>query len=83
MTPSIIIYIQTGCLFSDEAAAWLDAQGIPYTERDINTDTTALTELETMETIVMPTIIVGREVVYGFAVDRLRRLLAMPSGNPT
>ena len=67
--------VQRGCLFSDEAIAWLSARGIPFVERDIGRDPGALRDLERLDTIVTPTILVGDEVIYGFDVDRLTGLL--------
>lgn len=42
MTPPMTLYIQRGCLFSDEAVAWLTKQRIPFTARDIEADPQAL-----------------------------------------
>ena len=67
--------VQRGCLFSDEAIAWLSAQGIPFVERDIGRDPDAPRDLERLDTIVTPTIFVGDEVIYGFDVDQVAGLL--------
>ena len=78
MTPPVTISIQRGCLFSDEATAWLTKQRIPFIEHDIEADPKAVAELEVLETFVTPTLVVGDEVIYGFDVDRLSSLVATP-----
>lgn len=82
MTLPITLYLQPGCLFSDEAAAWLTKWRIPFVPRDIEADPEALAELATFETLVTPTIVVGDEVIYGFDVERLRSLLERPAASP-
>ncbi len=75
MPKPLTMYVQRGCLFSDEAIAWLSARGIPFVERDIRRDPDVLHDLERLDTIVTPTIFVGDEVIYGFDVDCLAGLL--------
>lgn len=75
----ITIFVQRGCLFSDEALAWLDQHHVPYTAKDIGTSPEVLQEMEALETLVTPTFIIGDDVIYGFAVEKLAPLLA-PEG---
>lgn len=74
MVNPLTVYVQRGCLFSDEALAWLAAHAVPFIEKDIS-DPTVLADLENFETIVTPTFVVGDEIIYGFDADRLTELL--------
>ena len=75
MPKPLTLYVQRGCLFSDETVAWLSARGIPFVKRDIGRDPDALRDLDRQDTIVTPTILIGDEVIYGFDVDRLADVL--------
>ncbi len=75
MPTQLTIYVQRGCPYSEEALAWLTGRGISHLERDISSDPNALHDLEFLETIVTPTILVDNEIVYGFDEERLLSLL--------
>lgn len=65
------VYVQEGCLFSDEALTWLREQRLPYVVKTIDSPD-VLRELEDFETIVTPTFVIGDTVIYGFHPEQVR-----------
>lgn len=54
---------------------FLSQQGIPYVNRDISTDESALAELEKLGFMTTPVTTIDGEVVVGFDRKRLEALL--------
>ena len=54
---------------------FLSQKGIPYTERDISTDETALAELEQLHVMTTPVTKIDGDVVIGFDRSKLEQLL--------
>jgi glutaredoxin 3 len=54
---------------------YLSQKGVAYSERDIASDESALTELEALGVMTTPVIVVDDQVVVGFDTGRLDELL--------
>jgi glutaredoxin len=64
----VTMYTAPGCLFSEQAKAWLSEAGIRYTEIDAGADGAKVEEMmqKAQGTWVFPTIVIGEEVGLGF-----------------
>lgn len=71
-----IVYCRSWCGGCIRAKRWLDAQGVDYTEIDIEeVPSAAATVRELAGKIVTPTFVIGGECVVDFDEARLRELL--------
>lgn len=57
--------------------AWLSKQGIPFTERNITEDETAVSELEELGVFSTPATLIDGELVIGFNRKKLESLLGL------
>jgi glutaredoxin len=63
----LVVYTMQGCGACSLAKQHMDAQGIPYVARPIDSDPTAVAEMEYLNArLVVPTFVVGDEVMEGF-----------------
>ncbi len=63
----LVVYTMQGCGACSMAKQHMDAQGIPYVSRPIDSDPTAVAEMEYLNArLVVPTFVVGDEVMEGF-----------------
>ncbi|MBI3961258.1 MAG: glutaredoxin family protein [Deinococcus sp.] len=62
-------------MFCGKVKEFLSRKGIPYTERDISQDPTALQELERYKIMSTPVTVIDGEVVVGFDRAKLEQLL--------
>jgi len=67
-------------MFCETKKAWLSQRGIPFTERNVAIDPSALEELERLEVFSTPATLVDDKLVIGFNRKKLEELLAMPPG---
>ncbi len=65
------IYVQPGCRFCDMAREFLSTHGIPYLERDVSVDESAVHELRRLGTLAVPTIVLNGRIIIGFNVEQL------------
>jgi len=77
----ILLFTQSGCLNCEVMKIFLEAKGLAFEERDINSDPTARVELlETYHSRTAPTLVVltpaGAEVIEGFDPERLDQFLS-------
>ena len=62
---------------------FLSAHGVPFTDRNVAEDPTALADLRaTTGRQATPVIVIGKEVVVGFDRGRLQRLLNLTGKGP-
>jgi len=73
----VVIYTQPGCAPCSAAKEFLASQDIPFVERNIREDPSALTELRKLGAMATPTITIGDEVIVGFDVARMTELLGL------
>lgn len=64
----LTVYTMAGCSACEMARSHMDSKGIPYVERRIDDDATAYAELQKLHggSGVVPTFVVGDEVLKGF-----------------
>ena len=75
----VTIYTASGCLFSEQAKAWLSEAGICYTEIDTTADPAKVEEMKRWAggTWVFPTIVIGQEVGLGFDPEWIQARLGL------
>ncbi len=64
-------------MFCETEKAWLSQHNIPFVERNVATDPSALQELERLEVFSTPATLVDEELVVGFNKKRLQELLGL------
>lgn len=68
-------------MFCGAEKAWLSQHKIPFTERNIALDESALQELERLEVFSTPATLVDDQLVIGFNRKRLEELLGIASAS--
>ncbi len=68
-------------MFCGKVKEFLSQNRVPFTERNIAADASALAELETLGYLTTPVTLIDSEVVVGFDAQRLARLLALPESS--
>lgn len=76
---TLIIYCRAWCPDCRRAKAWLEAEGIPYKEIDVDEDSSGRQRAEALNEgrLHTPTFERGEEVCVDFKPDRLKELLEM------
>jgi glutaredoxin len=69
-------------MFCGNVKDFLSQNNIAFTDRNIAADETALTELEKLGYMTTPVTVIDGEIVVGFDVPKLRRLLQLGSPYP-
>lgn len=70
----VIVYSSDSCGYCRMAKEWLKENGVPFEEKNVNTDPQARREMEEMKAAGVPIIAVGNEVIIGFDKPRLEAL---------
>lgn len=72
----VVIYSQPGCPPCDWVKTYLTERGVPFTVRDVSSDSSARKELVgKYKSRSTPTVVVDEEVMIGFDPDRLQEML--------
>lgn len=73
MNRKIVLYSQPTCMDCRAAKQYFQQRGIDYVERDVTADPAAMSELQNViGRFATPTIVIGDEVLLGFAASRGR-----------
>jgi LSD1 subclass zinc finger protein len=70
----VTVYTSATCSYCQQAKAFLNENGVQYTERDVSVDRGAQKALEDMGAMGVPVIVVGTEIIRGFDKGRLEAL---------
>jgi glutaredoxin len=62
-------------MFCRKVKEFLSQRAVPYTDRDVSTDNTALEELAALHLMTTPVVKIDGQVVIGFDQARLEQLL--------
>jgi len=62
-------------MFCDRAKAWLSERNIPFTERAVDRDPSALDELVALGYQTTPVVKIGSEVIVGFDPSKIAQAL--------
>lgn len=74
----IVLYTQPDCPPCEITKKFLKEFGFTYEERNIKTDSKARNELvKKYQSYSTPTIVIGDDVVRGFNIDELKKLLSI------
>ncbi len=77
MAKQVVVYTEAfDCVFCDSVKEFLAQRGVPYIERNVNTDDQAREELEELGHLTPPVVLVDGEAVVGFDRPRLEQLLS-------
>jgi glutaredoxin len=77
MSKKVVVYSQTGCMSCGKVKELFSQNKIDFTDRNIATDASALTELEKLGYKATPHTLIDGEAVVGFDVPKLRALLQL------
>jgi glutaredoxin-like protein NrdH len=66
-------------MFCGKVKEFLSQNNIAFTDRNIAADEAALQELEKLGYMTTPVTVIGGEVVVGFDIGKLRKLLQLDS----
>jgi len=77
MAHTVVVYHQPSCGPCHSAMQFLTQKGIPFTARDVSSDTEAREELLKLGSRSTPTITVDGEVMIGFQPAKLATLLGL------
>ena len=67
-------------MFCNKVKEFLSQKNIVFSERNVATDESALSELQKLGYMTTPVTVVDGEVVVGFDREKLEKLLLSPSG---
>ena len=71
----VIVYSSNTCPYCTLAKNYLDEKGVPYIEKNVQTDKEARTELMNMGHMGVPVLVIDGEEIVGFDKDRLETIL--------
>ncbi len=71
----VVVYSSSTCPYCVMAKEYLEEKGIPYVEKNIQTDKSARNELMKMGHMGVPVLIIDGEEVVGFDKPRIDQLL--------
>jgi glutaredoxin len=71
----VIAYTDPGCPHCRRLKEYLHSHHIPFRNRDVSSDASAVAELQQMNAPGVPVVRVGDDTVVGFNPDRLEELL--------
>ncbi|OLE85182.1 MAG: hypothetical protein AUF76_01420 [Acidobacteria bacterium 13_1_20CM_2_65_9] len=67
-------------MFCNRTKEFLRTHNVPFTDRDLTRDESALAELEKLGVMTTPVTVVDGQTVVGYDVKRLSELLGLPIG---
>ena len=79
---SVVLFAQGMCEFSEMVRLHLESRGQPYTERDIDFDPSARSEMLDLGATGTPVTVIDGEVVIGFDEEAIDDLLGFTPYNP-
>ncbi|OLC50558.1 MAG: hypothetical protein AUH43_04730 [Acidobacteria bacterium 13_1_40CM_65_14] len=65
-------------MFCNRTKEFLRTHNVPFTDRDITQDESALAELEKLGVMTSPVTVVDGQTVVGYDIKRLSELLGLP-----
>lgn len=76
MTHQVTVFTSNTCPYCTLAKNYLDEKGVEYTEKNVQTDKDARSELMEMGHMGVPVLIVNGQEIVGFDKEKLDDLLA-------
>lgn len=73
----VVLFTQSECRFCNLEKEWLSQHGVPFKERNIGDDPSALSELEAIPLFTTPVTLIDGEIVVGFDRSKLSELLSI------
>lgn len=75
-TPKVVMYMAPWCSVCKHARAWLQAEGIAFVERDIESSQSARSQWEKLGGQGVPLFTVGRKKISGFSAEAFAAVYA-------
>ena len=72
---NVVVYTSSTCPYCTLAKNYLSEKGVPYTEKNVQTDKDARKELMTMGHMGVPVLVVDGQEIVGFDKEKLDALL--------
>lgn len=72
---NVVVFTSNTCPYCTLAKNYLSEKGIPYTEKNVQTDKDARKELMTMGHMGVPVLVVDGQEIVGFDKEKLDALL--------
>ena len=72
---NVVVFTSNTCPYCTLAKNYLSEKGIPYTEKNVQTDKDARKELVTMGHMGVPVLVVDGQEIVGFDKEKLDALL--------
>ena len=73
----VIVYHGNGCSACHEEMEYLKNNDVPFIAKNVHNDLEARKELIALGSKTIPTTVVGKEVVVGFEVERIKELVGI------
>lgn len=74
----VTLYSRQGCRDSDRVRAWLVKHNIPFQERNVSQDPSAMQALAAQEIFGTPLVVAEAGTVFGYRPNELAKLLIAP-----
>lgn len=71
----LVLYTQTGCADSTRVRTWLRQRQIPFEERNVTEDPTAMADLARHSVFATPLLVIDELVIFGFQPAVMERAL--------
>lgn len=66
MHPSVTVFTTPGCPACAAIKRYLDQKGVPFVERDVTTDPSAMAEMQRVSGVrIAPVTVIGEDAFYG------------------
>jgi glutaredoxin len=73
MTPDVMVYSNVGCVSCHHAMEYLSQKGVPFTEKDVARDPSAMQDLRRMGLRLLPVMVIGDKRLTGFNPEEIDR----------
>lgn len=74
--PAVTLLATSWCGYCKKTREYFAAEGIAYTELDVETSAEGQARYEALDADGVPVVLVGRDVIYGYDPDGVRAALA-------
>jgi len=76
MAPEVIVYSNVGWGPCHQAMEYLSQKGVPFTEKNVSRDQSAIQDLMKMKARSLPVIVIGDKLLHGFNPKAIDEALA-------
>jgi glutaredoxin len=73
----VIVYHGNGCSVCHEEMEYLKHKNVPFVAKNVHNDPEARRQLIALGSKMIPTTVIGKEVVVGFEIERIKELIGI------